>query len=157
MDCTLDMPDLHGLHCKYTIRNVRKYVYCIIYIPGRSEKSRMHSLKPLASRRSLSCCRIATPMQKGKEELPSNKVSHRWKILWSGNTSGGGEERIHKAVAEHYHLIKTVAKSYDLIKAVAKSYRLIKRVKLWKILWRGNTCSGVKERETLTKQWPRLI
>lgn len=56
-------------------------------LPGRSEKSSMHSLKPLASRRSLSCCRIATPMQKGKEEFPKSRVSHRWKILCRGNTS----------------------------------------------------------------------
>lgn len=56
-------------------------------LPGRSEKSSMHSLKPLANRRSLSCCRIATPMQKGKEEVPKSRVSHRWKILCRGNTS----------------------------------------------------------------------
>lgn len=30
---------------------------------------------------------MATPMQKGKEELPNSSVSHRWKILCSGNTS----------------------------------------------------------------------
>lgn len=60
--------------------------------PGRSENSRMHSLKPLARRRSLSCCRMATPMQKGKEELPSSSVSHRWKILCSGNTSKKEEQ-----------------------------------------------------------------
>lgn len=56
-------------------------------LPGRSEKSRIHSLKPLARRRSLSCCNMATPIQKGNEELPSSRVSHRWKILCSGNTS----------------------------------------------------------------------
>lgn len=44
-------------------------------------------MKPFARRRSLSCCSMATPMQKGKEELPNSSVSHRWKILCSGNTS----------------------------------------------------------------------
>lgn len=57
------------------------------FSPGRSENSRMHSLKPLARRRSRSCCSMATPMQNGKEELPNSSVSHRWKILCSGNTS----------------------------------------------------------------------
>lgn len=57
------------------------------FLPGRSEKSRMHSLKPLANRRSLSCCNIATPIQNGNEELPRSNVSHRWKILCSGKTS----------------------------------------------------------------------
>lgn len=47
----------------------------------------MHSLKPLARRRSLSCCNMATPIQKGKEEFPNSSVSHRWKILCSGKTS----------------------------------------------------------------------
>lgn len=58
-----------------------------ILLPGRSENSKMHSLKPLARRRSLSCCSMATPIQKGNEELPRRRVSHRWKILCSGNTS----------------------------------------------------------------------
>lgn len=61
--------------------------YWLTFLPGRSEKSRMHSLKPLANRRSLSCCSMATPIQKGNEELPSSNVSHRWKILCRGNTS----------------------------------------------------------------------
>lgn len=56
-------------------------------LPGRSEKSRMHSLKPLARSRSRSCCRIATPIQNGNEEMPSSSVSHRWKILCRGKTS----------------------------------------------------------------------
>lgn len=60
------------------------------FSPGKSENSRMHSLKPLARRRSRSCCRMATPMQKGKEEFPNSSVSHRWKILCSGNTSREG-------------------------------------------------------------------
>lgn len=64
-----------------------KAKYCLVSLPGRSEKSRMHSLKPFASRRSLSCCSMATPIQKGNEELPSSNVSHRWKILCKGNTS----------------------------------------------------------------------
>lgn len=67
--------------------SIYKDKYQLIFSPGRSEKSRMHSLKPLAKRRSLSCCKIATPIQKGKEELPNSSVSHRWKILCSGNTS----------------------------------------------------------------------
>lgn len=63
------------------------YLHINKFSPGRSENSRMHSLKPFARRRSLSCCRMATPMQKGNEELPKSSVSHRWKILCSGNTS----------------------------------------------------------------------
>lgn len=68
-------------------RSSRNHKCRCIFSPGRSENSRMHSLKPLARSRSLSCCSMATPMQKGKEELPSSSVSHRWKILCSGNTS----------------------------------------------------------------------
>lgn len=61
--------------------------HLVTSIPGKSEKRRMHSLKPLAKSRSRSCWRIATPIQNGKEEFPRSKVSQRWKILCSGNTS----------------------------------------------------------------------
>ena len=56
-------------------------------IPGMSEKSKMHSLNPNLSSWSRSCRRMATPIQRGNEELPSSSMSHRWKILCSGNTS----------------------------------------------------------------------
>lgn len=51
-------------------------------VPGMSENMRMHSLKPeeYASDRMscLSCCKIARPTKRGKEQFPSNMVSQRW-------------------------------------------------------------------------------
>ena len=61
-----------------------------LHPPGMSEKSKMHSLKPKDRSRSRSWYRMATPMHSGKEELPSSKVSHRWRILCIGNTSERG-------------------------------------------------------------------
>ena len=43
-----------------------------------SENMRMHSLKTRESRSVRSSCRMATPTHIGKEQLPSNMVSHRW-------------------------------------------------------------------------------
>jgi len=56
-------------------------------IPGMSEKSKMHSLKPNFNSWPRSWRRMATPMHSGKDELPSNSMSHKWNILCSGNTS----------------------------------------------------------------------
>ena len=50
-------------------------------ISGMSEKRRIHSLKPDSSKVSRNCIRTANPMHKGKEELPNNSLSHKWKIL----------------------------------------------------------------------------
>ena len=58
-----------------------------IYLPGISEKSRMHSLNPNVRSWSLSCFRMATPMHKGKDGSPRRRVSHKWNTLCKGNTS----------------------------------------------------------------------
>lgn len=49
----------------------------LCYSPGMSENMRIHSLKPKDMRSSRSCWRIASPTKRGKEQLPSNMVSHR--------------------------------------------------------------------------------
>ena len=58
-------------------------------VPGISENKRMHSLNPNDRRPARNCCSMDTPMHIGNDELPSNKVSHRWNILCNGNTSVG--------------------------------------------------------------------
>ena len=68
-------------------RHLHKFLSTNLHPPGMSEKSRMHSLKPKDRRRSRNWYRMATPMHSGKEELPSNRVSHRCRILCMGNTS----------------------------------------------------------------------
>ena len=61
---------------------------CTVHsIPGMSEKSKIHSLKPNFNSWPRSCRRMATPMHSGNDELPSSSMSHRWNILCSGNTS----------------------------------------------------------------------
>ncbi len=44
---------------------------------GMSENIRMQSLNSKLRISSLSCCRIASPTKRGKEQLPSNMVSQR--------------------------------------------------------------------------------
>ena len=56
-------------------------------IPGMSVKRRMHSLNPYCNSLSWNWFKMATPIQRGNEELPSNKVSHKWTILCNGKTS----------------------------------------------------------------------
>ena len=56
-------------------------------ISGRSENKRIHSLKPEVKRESRNCFNIANPTKSGNEESPNKSLSHKWSILWSGNTS----------------------------------------------------------------------
>ena len=56
-------------------------------ISGISEKRSIHSLNPDSNKESRSCCKTDKPMQRGNEALPSNNLSHKWKILCRGNTS----------------------------------------------------------------------
>jgi len=56
-------------------------------ISGRSENRRIHSLKPDINKESRSCFNIANPTKRGKDESPSNNLSHKCNILCSGNTS----------------------------------------------------------------------
>ena len=55
--------------------------------PGNSENNRIHSLKSAFNKRDLSCVNIAIPIQSGNDEPPSKSISHKWKILFNGNTS----------------------------------------------------------------------
>ena len=61
--------------------------WSLVKLPGISENRRMHSLNPKERSLSLSCCRMATPIHNGRDELPNNRVSHRCIILCIGNTS----------------------------------------------------------------------
>ena len=57
------------------------------HLPGKSEKRRIHSLNPDASKVSLSCCKTANPIYSGNDASPRRSLSQRWKILCNGNTS----------------------------------------------------------------------
>jgi hypothetical protein len=76
--------------------SIESFKHRSMSISGMSEKRRIHSLNPDSNKDSRSCCNTARPMQRGNEEFPSNNLSHKWKILWSGNTSevGGIKRRI---------------------------------------------------------------
>lgn len=71
---------------------IRKEDVLLKHLPGKSEKRRMHSLNPDASKVSLSCCKTANPTYSGNDASPRRSLSQRWKILCNGNTS-----EIHKA------------------------------------------------------------
>lgn len=76
-----------------TLFGVDRYIFCeatthvSITMSGRSENKRMQSLKHELSKVVLSCCKIDIPMKSGYELSPSSNLSHKWMILWSGNTS----------------------------------------------------------------------
>lgn len=50
---------------------------CSITISGKSEKSKMQSLKHELSNVVLSCCKIVIPINNGYELSPSNNLSQR--------------------------------------------------------------------------------
>ena len=47
------------------------------HLPGKSEKRRIHSLNPDASKVSLSCCKTANPIYSGNEASPRRSLSQR--------------------------------------------------------------------------------
>ena len=57
-----------------------------MFISGNSLNNRIHSLKSELIRIVRNCFRIATPMQRGNADEPSSNVSHKWNILYIGNT-----------------------------------------------------------------------
>lgn len=58
-----------------------------ITISGRSENSRMQSLKHELNKVVFSCCNIDIPTNNGYELSPKSSLSHRWMILCKGKTS----------------------------------------------------------------------
>ena len=56
-------------------------------LPGMSENSNIHSLNPNEIRLFLSWVKMATPIHNGKDEFPSNRVSHKCTSLCKGKTS----------------------------------------------------------------------
>lgn len=54
---------------------------------GKSENNKMHSLNPELNSLSLNWVRTDNPICNGNEESPKRSLSHKCRILCSGNTS----------------------------------------------------------------------
>lgn len=85
-------PEIHNYSPSFRQAEVTGFTICkedilLKHLPGKSEKRRIHSLNPDASKVSLSCCKTANPIYSGNEASPRRSLSQRWKILCNGNTS----------------------------------------------------------------------
>lgn len=92
LQASILQPEIHNYCPSFRQAEVTGFTICkedvlLKHLPGKSEKRRIHSLNPDASKVSRSCCKTANPTYSGNDASPRSSLSQRWKILCNGNTS----------------------------------------------------------------------
>jgi len=75
-------PEICNFCPSFTQAEVTGFTICkedvlLKHLPGKSEKRRIHSLNPEASKVSLSCCKTANPTYSGNDASPRRSLSQR--------------------------------------------------------------------------------
>ena len=74
-------PEIRNFCPNFRQADVTGFTICkdvlLKHLPGKSEKRRIHSLNPDASKVSLSCCKIANPTYSGNDASPRRSLSQR--------------------------------------------------------------------------------
>jgi len=74
-------PEIHNFFPSFRQAEITGYTISkdvlLKHLPGKSEKRRIHSLNPDASKESLSCCKTANPTYRGNDASPRRSLSQR--------------------------------------------------------------------------------
>jgi len=81
LQVSIPQPEIHNFFPSFRQAQVTGFTISkdvlLKHLPGKSEKRRIHSLNPDASKESLSCCKTANPTYSGNDASPRRSLSQR--------------------------------------------------------------------------------